>query len=108
MSNLHINILTQRIRFEFFVLQNHLKMAIIGAETCSVKVHNKNEHRHLLRTEVSIYIDWYTRNRMHNPIIKVILLAQYTIACCVQRVHITERNAMEFIIIYIIWKLSTN
>jgi hypothetical protein len=25
----------------------------------------------LLRTEVSIYIDWYTRNRMHNPIIKV-------------------------------------
>jgi hypothetical protein len=30
----------------------------------------ENEHRHLLRTEVSIYIDWYTRNRMHNPIIK--------------------------------------
>jgi hypothetical protein len=33
MSNLHINILKQRIRwqtvtaFEFFVLQNHLKMA---------------------------------------------------------------------------------
>jgi hypothetical protein len=25
----------------------------------------------LLRTEVSIYIDWYTRNRMHNPIIKI-------------------------------------
>jgi hypothetical protein len=25
-------------------------------------------HQHLLRTEVSILIDWYTRNRMHKPI----------------------------------------
>jgi hypothetical protein len=24
----------------------------------------------LLHTEVSIYIDWYTRNRMHNPMIR--------------------------------------
>jgi hypothetical protein len=29
----------------------------------------RNKYRHLLRTEVSIYIDWYTRNRKHNPII---------------------------------------
>jgi hypothetical protein len=25
----------------------------------------------LLRTEVSTYIDWYMRNRMHNPMIKI-------------------------------------
>jgi hypothetical protein len=24
-----------------------------------------------LRSEVSIYIGWYTRNRMHNPMIKI-------------------------------------
>jgi hypothetical protein len=33
--------------------------------------HLQNEHRHLLRTEVSTYIGWYTRNRMHNPMIKI-------------------------------------
>jgi hypothetical protein len=50
-------------------------------------------HQHLLRTEVSILIDWYTRNRMHKPInISSCLDIWEVLSCESSAINIQENN----------------
>jgi hypothetical protein len=64
-TNVGARFIVQVTDFEFFVLQTTRRWPPIGAETCSVKSAQLNEHRHLLRTEVStILVNQYILLRL--------------------------------------------